>query len=422
MKKIISIILSLIIISGVCVTVSAEKVSYPEMNVSAHGYQDGVYQDGLYYICGEEIIIEPEVYDIGLDEIYKGVIVYLDCNKNVLEYVGTPLGTIENMVRYSETETGYMAEIIWTNPSAIPLYATFTMKVAGKDNPDVSVRAFKVAQDNRLEEMNISLDLPENKVHEKTDIPQIITSPQPPVFSYINADLSDSGTLYLFEPCSPEQIKTMLKSTVDGYEVKYMPYDNENTDYVRNKDRFVLEFEGRICDEVQIIVVGDMTNDGLITSADARLVLRISAKIHYESFPYSTHGDINFDNKMTAADARMILRVAAKLDFFRLADLTVWQNQPCKIGPLVSASDGGYMWRCTVSEENAIEITEKFEQSVDNTGKPPEELIVGAPALQTFILKPTKQGRFEVKFELIRPWETEPIEEFGFTIVVDDIL
>lgn len=422
MKKIISIILSLIIFSGFSVAVSAEKASYPEMNVSAHGYQDGVYQDGLYYIYGEEIIIEPKVYDIGLDEIYKGVVVYLDCNKEVFEYVGTPLGTIENIVRYSETNTGYMAEIIWTNPSAIPLYATFTMKVVGKDNPDVSVRAFKVTQDKKLEEMNISFDLPENKVHEKTDIPQIITSPQPPVFSYKNTNFTDSDTLYLFEPCSPEQIKTMLKSTVDGYEVKYMPYNNENTDYVRNNDRFVLEFEGRICDKIQIIVIGDMTNDGIITSADARLVLRKSAQLDYEVFPYGTHGDVNFDSKTTAADARMILRVAAQLDFFRLADLTVWQNQPYKVGPLVSASDGGYLWRCTVSEENAIEITEIIEQSVDNTGKPPEEIVVGAPVLQTFVLKPLKQGRFEVKFELIRPWETAPIKEFGFTIVADDIL
>lgn len=422
MKKIISIILCLIIFSGSSILVSAEKASYPEINVSVHSYQDGVYQDGLYYIYGEEIIIEPEVYDIGLNEIYKGVVVYIDCNKEVIEYVGTPLGTIENMVRYSETDTGYMAEIIWTNPSAIPLYATFTMKVAGKDNPDVSVMAFKVAQDNKLEEMNITFDLPENKVYEKTDFPEIIATPQPPVFSDKHAVFSDGGALYLFEPCSPEQIKNMLKSTIDGYEVKYMPYDNENTGYVRNNDRFVLEFDGRICDKVQIIVVGDMTNDGIITSADARLVLRVSAKINYESFPYSTHGDVNFDNKTTSADARMILRVAAQLDFFRLADLTVWQNQPYKVGPLVSASDGGYLWRCTVSEENAIEITEKIEQSVDNMGKPPEEIIVGAPALQTFILKPLKQGEFEVKFELIRPWETTPIKEFGFTMVVDEIL
>lgn len=165
-----------------------------------------------------------------------------------------------------------------------------------------------------------------------------------------------------------------------------------------------------------------MTNDGIITSADARIVLRTSAQLDYEVFPYDTHGDVNFDNKMTAADARMILRVAAKIDYFKLQSITVWQNQPCKIGPLVSASDGGYMWRCTVSEEGAIEVTETIEPSVDNTGKKPDEIVVGAPAIQTFMLKPLKQGEFYVYFELIRSWETEPIKEFGFTVVVDDIL
>ena len=421
MKKIISIILSLIIISGFSVAVSAEKASYPEMNVSAHGYQDGVYQDGLYYIYGEEIIIEPKVYDIGLDEIYKGVVVYLDCNKEVFEYVGTPLGTIENMVRYSETETGYMAEIIWTNPSAIPLYATFTMKVADKDNPNVSVRAFKVTQDNKLEEMNITFDLPENKVYEKEEIPHIQSTLTPPVFAstkqaWFNTDLNNE--LYIFEPITVADIFSMLSVSAGGGEIKYIPKNGKEEQYPRTDDIFALEFAGKICEVLYIRVVGDATDDGKVTAADARLVLRQSAKLGTESITC----DVTNDGKTTAADARMILRVAAKLDYFKLKSITVWQNQPCKIGPLVSASDGGYMWRCTVSEEGAIEVTETIEPSVDNTGKPPLEIIMGAPALQTFILKPLKQGKFEVKFELIRPWETEPIKEFGFTIVADDIL
>ncbi len=422
MKKVISIILSIIILSGVSVSVSAENASFSEMNVSAFGYKDGVYYDCVYYVYGEEITIQALVKNEALISDYKGIVVYFDCNKEVLEYVGTPLGTIEEMVRYTETETGYRAEIIWENPALLRMYADFEMKVAGKDNPDVSVRAFKVAQDNKLEEMNITFELPENKVYEGTDFPQIITNPLPPVFSSKHILLPEKDVFYVFSPQTPAQIKGLLKSSVKGYEVKYMPYDNENTGYVRNNDRFVLEFDGRICDEVQIVVVGDMTNDGIITAADARIVLRKSAQLDYEVFPYGIQGDVNFDNKMTAADARMILRVAAKLDYFKLQNITVWQNQSCKIGPLVSASDGGYLWRCTVSEEGAIEVTERIESSVDNTGKPPLEMIMGAPALQTFILKPLKQGEFEVHFELIRSWETEPIEEFGFTVVVDDIL
>ncbi len=415
MKKIISI-LCLIIFLASSILVSAEKAPYPEMSVKTLGYKDG-----LYYICGEEIIINPEIYDIELVKMYKGMVVYLDCNKDVLEYVGTPLGTIENMVRYSETDTGYMAEIIWTNPYAIPLNATFTMKVVGKDNPDVSVRAFKVAQDNKLEEMNITFDLPENKVYEKEEIPHIQSTLTPPVFAntkqaWFHTDLNNE--LYIFEPITVADIFSMLSVSADGGEIKYIPKNGKEEQYPRTNDIFALEFAGKICEVLYVRVVGDASDDGKVTAADARLVLRQSAKLDTDSI----FCDVTNDGKTTAADARMILRVAAKIDYFRLADLTVWQNQLYKVGPLVSASDGGYMWRCTVSEENAIEITEKIEQSVDNTGKPPEENVVGAPALQTFILKPTKQGRFEVKFELIRPWETEPIKEFGFTIVADDIL
>ena len=168
--------------------------------------------------------------------------------------------------------------------------------------------------------------------------------------------------------------------------------------------------------------MGDANSDGLITSADARAVLRYAASLETDINNANNSCDVNHDGSVNAADARMILRVAAQLDYFRFKDVTVWQNQQYKIGPLVSASDGGFLWRCTVSEENAIEITGKIEQSVDNAGKTPEEIIVGAPALQTFILKPLKQGEFYVHFELIRSWESEPIEEFGFTVVVDDIL
>ena len=413
MKKIISIILSLIIISGVCVTAGAENIPYPEMTVNTHGYKDGIF-----YIFGEEIIINPTISDIGLEEIYKGVIVYLDCNKEVLEYIGTPLGTTENMVRYSETDTGYMAEIIWGNPAAIPLYAAFTMKIAGKDNPDVSIKAYKVVQNNSLEEMNITFDLPENKVYEKEEIPQIVAKPQPPVFGEMHARFSDTDVLYLFEPVTVDKIFNMLSVSADGGEIKYVSRYGEDNKYPVTNDMFVLEFAGKICDVLHIRVIGDANNDGTVTAADARLILRQSAKLDTDSQVC----DVTNDGKTTAADARMILRVSAQLDYFRLPDITVWQNQPYQVGPLESASDGGYMWRCTVSEENAIEITEKTESSVDNTGKPPLEILLGAPELQTFILRPLKQGEFEVKFELIRPWETTPIKEFGFTIVVDDIL
>lgn len=61
--------------------------------------------------------------------------------------------------------------------------------------------------------------------------------------------------------------------------------------------------------------LGDADRDGKITAADARIVLRIAAKIdpitETKMFVIS---DVNFDGYITALDARKILRVAAEID------------------------------------------------------------------------------------------------------------
>ena len=59
---------------------------------------------------------------------------------------------------------------------------------------------------------------------------------------------------------------------------------------------------------------GDINNDGKITAADARLVLRISAKLDTASDAQFKAADYNGDGKVTAADARLVLRKSAKLD------------------------------------------------------------------------------------------------------------
>ncbi|MBR3868042.1 MAG: dockerin type I repeat-containing protein [Clostridia bacterium] len=74
----------------------------------------------------------------------------------------------------------------------------------------------------------------------------------------------------------------------------------------------------RACDicTVPVVYIGDMNNDGNITAADARIALRIAAKLQtvteYELFV----GDLNGDGLITAAEARKILRVAAHIDSF----------------------------------------------------------------------------------------------------------
>ena len=63
-------------------------------------------------------------------------------------------------------------------------------------------------------------------------------------------------------------------------------------------------------------VLGDANGDGKVTAADARIVLRTSAKLETLEGNLFLAADVNKDGKITAADARKILRVSAKIDTF----------------------------------------------------------------------------------------------------------
>ena len=62
------------------------------------------------------------------------------------------------------------------------------------------------------------------------------------------------------------------------------------------------------------IMLGDVNKDGKITAADARLALRIAAKIDVPDEYQAVAANYNQDDKITAADARLILRKAARID------------------------------------------------------------------------------------------------------------
>ena len=68
-------------------------------------------------------------------------------------------------------------------------------------------------------------------------------------------------------------------------------------------------------DEMEI-GMGDVNGDGVVTAADARLILRRSAKLVTFTMEQDARADVNKDGKVTAADARKVLRVSAKLESF----------------------------------------------------------------------------------------------------------
>ncbi len=417
MKKFISVLMALVLVFGFSVVGSAEVAVYgQDINHISIGTLDKYRQQ---YVLGETILVDVNVMVQDVFVRYEKIVLYIDCNKEVLTCEYREF-FVEN---HTETPTGYRTEFnteqLWFG--TISSFYSFVIK--SKGDPAVSVWAEGITRDNCTEELSVFNNLPNNKVYEKDEIPVIETDFQPPVYGNIKRfSLANSGIIYLASTVTVKTVRSMMSGTDGKGRIVFIPHDGKDRNVVTGGDIFALEFEGKYCDFLQVQMLGDANADGYINASDARLVLRVSAQIENVRIVNPLGFDVDFDNKTTAADARMILRVSAKIDYFRFKDISVWQNQPYKIGPLKSASGGGYLWRCTVSEENAIEITQTIESSVDNTGKTPQELIVGAPAMQTFVIKPLKQGEFYVHFELIRDWESEPIEEFGFTVVVDDIL
>ncbi len=59
---------------------------------------------------------------------------------------------------------------------------------------------------------------------------------------------------------------------------------------------------------------GDINSDGVLTAADARILLRCSVSLESISDYISTYGDYTADGKITSEDARLSLRVSVALD------------------------------------------------------------------------------------------------------------
>ncbi len=101
----------------------------------------------------------------------------------------------------------------------------------------------------------------------------------------------------------------------------YVIYDKnqefvQEEQYIATGHRLNYETPDGVVTNYYVSVTGDVDSDGMITAADARLVLRASAKMDTLTGAYFVAADVNGDGKITAADARRILLVAAGLDFF----------------------------------------------------------------------------------------------------------
>ena len=59
---------------------------------------------------------------------------------------------------------------------------------------------------------------------------------------------------------------------------------------------------------------GDVNQDGKVNSSDARIILRVAAKLETIDDAKKAIADMNDDTKVNSSDARQVLRIAAKLE------------------------------------------------------------------------------------------------------------
>lgn len=116
----------------------------------------------------------------------------------------------------------------------------------------------------------------------------------------------DCGVLKKVVVANPDCAIYEDENTIHKSAVLYGLKDSTADKYA---DKYGLDFI-----EIEIPMVGDVDGNFSITAADARLALRISAKLLVPSEAQKSAADIDKSGKVNASDARKILRIAAQLD------------------------------------------------------------------------------------------------------------
>lgn len=407
MKKIISILMSVIILMGLYVTANAENATAPDMKVTAGG------KYSQQYILNKSVMISATMMYEDAFEKFDKIIVDITCNKSVA--VSNMLIHETALCRISETENGCRYEILGHDPLVTYDGAAFSFDIIAKGQPDFNVSAVGITKDGKEKKLVLAVELPNNKVYEESEIPHIVSEFQPPVFGD-GISFNNYNQAFVYAPQTVNQIRHMLSSSDRKSKIVYLPCDTSVRKNVASGDVFALEFEGKLCDFVAVYVMGDANSDGLLTSADARLLLRYSAKLKDNAFITAESCDVNHDKTINAADARTVLRASAKLEKFALPVKELELGFSYNIRNLKTAGSGSYTWQYTISDPDAFEVGQSIA--------PPEnvEIKPGTPYNQSFLFKALKTGEYKVHFELIQPWSKDVANSFDVVFVVKETI
>ena len=131
-------------------------------------------------------------------------------------------------------------------------------------------------------------------------------------------DLNDpfEGKFSLGETCVIDA-NNRLQNKMNRRLVFSMAEDFGNENFVKDNHlmwtHYADQHRGFCIEYNENILMGDANSDGKITSNDARLILRFSAKLEKFTEKQKEICDINKDGSVNASDARIALRLSAKL-------------------------------------------------------------------------------------------------------------
>ncbi|MCR5782041.1 MAG: D-alanyl-D-alanine carboxypeptidase family protein [Clostridia bacterium] len=117
------------------------------------------------------------------------------------------------------------------------------------------------------------------------------------------------------------------------------------------------------------VFVTDADRDGYFDSADARIVLRVSAKLEKTDLPAS-YLDADGNGQVDAADARMLLRASAKLDRYYISE----DGKLPPAGSYRSSDSRFFIFDSTGLTVEGYYEEENLRFLVDSNGKPMQDI------------------------------------------------
>ena len=390
-------------LSGLCVTAAADD------ETGALAPHACITSDVNHYILGDEfnLNVSVRIDDVAEIEYLK---INMNCDRNVIEYCGD--GTVSNeghacVFTIDETETGYVMTFSLdrsVNSDVFVLYGQYRFKVVKTGDPQIGFSGITKMLDTEPAESVLSIDVPANRVYETGELPEIV-----PAETY---RFRLDGDIAVFsETIDRENALRLVYSTDFDCPVEMTTHYKQQA--VATGDcYYIYAQDGRVCDEIYICILGDVDCDGKVSAADARLVLRHSAKLTEISGLAAYSADADRDGDINSSDARQILRVSACIDSFTPYTINMDIGNEITVGPLKTAGSGAYLWSCSVSDESGLTV-ETYSVLPDT-----DEIVDGAPAEQYFTLKGINEGTYTVHFELGNSWEDTPIDEYNLIVEV----